>query len=109
MKRIDIASVVQLADRTHDLQRRRRELIAELRAVQAELDPLRQKLTKVNDGHDFCFASSDGFVKVVEVNADEGRPDIEAMKTTLLKLKRKIPMTGTIAVVVRYQTEDEVE
>jgi 3-deoxy-D-arabino-heptulosonate 7-phosphate (DAHP) synthase class II len=109
MKRIAVASVIKDADRVHELQQTRRDLIAQLRTVQAEIEPLRAKLRKASKGEDFVFDSADGFQKIVEFNEEDGKPDVNKMTAMLLSLRRKIPMIPVVAVVVRYLTDDEMD
>lgn len=109
MKRIEAPRVIKDADRVHELQKKRRDLIAQLRAVQAEIEPLREKLLRASAGEDFVFPSSDSFLKIVEIDEDESVTDVEEMKSMLLKLRRKIPTKPRITIIVRYLTDDEVE
>jgi hypothetical protein len=109
MKHIEAPRVIKDADRVHELQKKRRDLIADLRALQAEIEPLREKLLRASAGEDFTFPSSDSFLKVVEIDEGESVEDVEEMKSMLLKLRRKIPTKPRITVVVRYLTDDEIE
>lgn len=109
MKQISTQSVIQQADRYHDLQRKHRDLMTQAREIEAEMLKISPALLKVAQGQDFTFPSADGYMKVCEINEVAGPEDIPKMREMLLKLRRKIPMTTKTSTVVRYLTDDEVQ
>lgn len=115
MKTINSAAVVRDADRLHELQVARRDLIRETReklnAYDEEISGLQKRLLRANNGQDFLFASSDSYMKVVDVfMSEEGKPDVEKMVDMLLKLRRKIPREQPqMKVLVRHLSADEMD
>lgn len=109
MKRIDTAAVIAQADRFHDLQRKRRDLRELLKETEDEMRKIYPALVKVDQGRDFLYPSADGWMKVCEIEQVEAIPDVPKMQDMLLKLRRKIPMVSKLSVVIRYQTDDELE
>lgn len=109
MKQISNQTVIQQADRYHDLQRKHRDLMAQAREAEAEMRKIYPALIKAAQGQDFSFPSADEYMKVCEINQVEGPEDVPKMREMLLKLRRKIPMTTKTSVVVRYLTDDEVQ
>lgn len=108
MKQITNQSVIQQADRFHDLQRKHRDLLAQARETEDAMKKIYPSLLKVAQGQDFVFPSADNYLKVCEINEVDGSEDVPKMREMLLKLRRKIPMTKKTAMVVRYLTDDEV-
>lgn len=109
MKQINNATVIQQADRYHELQRQRRELRAQIVTLEDEMRKIQPVLRKAGQGEDFSFASADGFIKVCEINEMEAREDVPKMREMLLKLRRKIPMVVQTVLVLRWLSDDELE
>jgi hypothetical protein len=109
LKQITNATVIQQADRYHELQRQRRELRVQIAELEDEMRKIQPVLRKAGEGQDFAFASSDEFMKVCEISQAEEREDVPKMREMLLKLRRKIPMISQTLIVLRWMTDDELE
>ena len=110
---VKTAAAVRDGDRLHELLLKRRDLLLkvkeEIKAIDEEADKLRKRLAAANEGKDFLFHSSDGYVKAVNLYPEEGKYDVEAMAALILKLRRKIPRKEPeIAIVVRHISEEEM-
>jgi TolA-binding protein len=101
--------VIEAGDQLHDVQRRIRDLSAELKELERQESRLKALALQVTKGHDTKYASSDGFVKLIEIHnePDEDVVDVPAMIATLQKLNRRIPLKSGFSVVVRYMTVDD--
>lgn len=113
MEFINTAAAVRDGDRLHELLLKRRDLLLkvkeEIKAIDEESDKLKKRLAAMNDGQDFLFHSSDGYVKAVNLYSEEGKYDVDAMAALIVKLRRKVPRKEPeITIVVRHISEEEM-
>jgi hypothetical protein len=102
-------AVTEVTDQFHELQRKRRDLMQEVKTVEEAMRKLSQSLLKTNNGQDFAIASADGYYKVCEIDQVEAQHDIPKMVDMLLKLRRKIPFKSKTSIVIRWLSEEEQE
>jgi hypothetical protein len=116
MKRLNNPRVTDVGDKLHDVQRRKRDLLKELRALKAEEERLNALVLQATKGQDTIFASADGYLKRIEINNEpdvaDRAIDVDAMIVVFQRLNRRVPLKSGIQIVVSYLTvddEDEIE
>jgi hypothetical protein len=112
MREVSSARARELGDQVHKLQQRMRDLRKELEELKGQHAVYTRRLVDAMGGEEAYFASSDGFIKVVEFDyeadpEDQDDLDIPAMIAMIRAARRRVPLKQGVKVVVRYALNNE--
>lgn len=112
MREVSSARARELGDQVHKLQQRMRDLRKELEELKGQHAVYTLRLVDAMVGEEAYFASSDGFIKVVEFDyeadpEDQDDLDIPAMIAMIRAARRRVPLKQGVKVVVRYALNNE--
>jgi hypothetical protein len=110
MKFISTKTIVDHANELHDLKQQKAALLAQIKELNAQIEPLEAFVLKRAKGVDFQFNGDDGYLKEV-VFAEHSREDVndDAVRRIFARLGKKVPMKTSewTTVRVRYAKETD--